>query len=64
MLERANIPIFGGDVYIVKDEKIHPTSDSWYVTPESMSDNWNRAEEYIRRYETSNHGKNLYVLVF
>ena len=66
MIRAQNVPILGGDVYKMENGVIVPTYDSWYVngSQDTISNSWDRAEDYIRNYERSRPSNTLYVILY
>ncbi len=70
-LESQGIPILGGDVFILKGEKISLTYDNWYCNlknEESKTDFVARsckvAYDYIRNYKNANTEIVIFSLVY
>lgn len=67
-LKNRKIPVLGGDVYQLKDEKILQTYDSWYINNTASAtfylESYKKAKDYIDEYESINEGDFLYALVF
>ena len=68
ILRRKKIPVLGGDVYKIVNNKIQSTYDSWFLNNNGKLDfvdkSFKKTISYIEEYESVNCGDNIYVLVF
>ncbi len=68
LLRKEKVPVLGGDVYKIVDDKIESTYDSWFLNNNGQFDfiekSLDKSISYIEEYELINYGKNIYVLVF
>ena len=66
-LLQEKIPIYGGDVYISKDNKVELTYDNWYIDDDGSEDfylkSYEKALKYITELEANTNTKNLYTVV-
>lgn len=68
ILNKNNIPVLGGDVYKIINDKIEITYDNWYMNNDGNSDFVERSlikvVSYIGEYESANGNNFVYTLVF
>ena len=68
ILKEKEIPILGGDVYLLSDGKIYPTYDSWYMNKSGEKDffikSYEKTISYISDYINDNEGQFIFSIVF
>jgi hypothetical protein len=71
VLDKLNIPVFGGDVFELEKENIRCNYDNWFcerLNNESDENYKSRciseAKKYIMNYRSKSSGKILFTLVF
>lgn len=68
ILKEKEIPILGGDVYLLSDEKIYSTYDSWYMNKSDEKDfflkSYEKTISYISDYINDSEGQFVFSIVF
>jgi hypothetical protein len=70
ILENQNIPILGGDVFVLKEKKIDFSYDNWYCDEEDFDNyeeyirmSWETARKYIKLFKENDNEIYMFQIV-